>query len=403
MRTPTVITIAIMCAQAATSQEWLGDCQFGDDRCYQRHYEAACATIPASTEQTCMAWIRALSDRVGQGDRAAWRAQGAGYGAMAQHLAMDEQHRATSRERALAVYRQIVALDPMDADSMLGVATFTHSEDERLSLLREVARLRPVPLNVRFLARELRRIGSTEALLEAADSLRAVYQGQSGRVKWGLASEAIELYEQAGEVDQARSLRRLVREDLEQSASIEDGATNDQIVSGAQLRCDPSVTAAAGLEPCLIAFRGLRSRVSAASDAAQRQNLASVYAGIIIQVAGGADSVVVNQLREAIEELHELGVSTVDVWRASALLEPSAVRRLQALEQALRLDPDNGVVLASIASEHMQQRRWEDAERLYGQAKESADMQTPELQSMLDHNIEAARKMREVPELRNAR
>src|SRR5690606_37662489 len=106
-------------------------------------YEAACNAGAATTVRGCRAWILSLEQRASVGDRAALHSQALAYSAIVLYLPADSEEKSASQVAALDLYRRLIALDPADADALLGAATLTGDRAERLRLLKRVVDARP--------------------------------------------------------------------------------------------------------------------------------------------------------------------------------------------------------------------------------------------------------------------
>lgn len=196
---------------SAAVQAQASACAAGDAVCYQRQYEQACAERNVSTAESCEAWIRQTDGR----DRVAHLMQGHGWMAIANHLDASPALKQQSREKGVAIFRQLAATDRSDAEALLALSTVTEDATERLQLLRQVVRLKPGgAIAVESLARELEKLGGREHLLEAAEAVERASSAQTGTPRMRLAERAIALFEAAGAPDRARELRQRIRQNV---------------------------------------------------------------------------------------------------------------------------------------------------------------------------------------------
>lgn len=264
-------------------------CQVGDAFCYQRQYEDACAQRD-STIQGCRAWIGSLEARAKQNDRAAQLMQGHAYMAIANHLGADADEQARSRTTGIAIFRQLVASDPSDAEAALAVAAFTPDPAERLERLRQVVKLKPAGfIAAESLADELQRLGGAANLLEAATVIDRAAAAQPAPSKWRLAGRAIALYEEAGSHDRARQLRQELRAEFGAQAMLNELSQGSALAPERTTQllkklCDPYAARAVGADACLKALDVVMPSLRNVPDRSSAQRLADDVAKVMLDM-----------------------------------------------------------------------------------------------------------------------
>lgn len=381
-------------------------CNVGDSACYQRRYEGSCAPIGTTTVQSCKTWIGHLEDQASQGNRNARRALGSANAAIGLYLSKEPIEQAQYRDKALAIYRQLVAGDPNDVDALVGVATFAQGRAERLDSLRQAVKLQPSTAIANLLVAELRSSGNTNDLLEGAQVAESVYRNSEGLAKWNFGAFALDLYEEAGARTRVVALKERMREDFRGNALLNElsdaiDVAPERAVSISESLCQPEVVQGVGAEFCIKGIEIVVPSLPELADRSQARLLADRSARLLIQVVdleatralSDTEPLWRAKFAQLLDGIIQRGLESGRVYQARALLEPRAERQLSTLEEALRVTPNDATVLLIVASEYMQQQRWEEALALYQRAKELPATQSIDQQRMLEHNIQQAEKM----------
>jgi tetratricopeptide (TPR) repeat protein len=402
-----LLTSTLLLLPANYARAQLASCAAGDRPCYSRQYESFCASGPQATVQNCRSWIDALGKNA-TGDREARRAQANGYGAIAQHLSSDPKERTDSRTLALSKFRELANLDPKDADALIGMSAWTDSKAEKLEIYRRVMQLTPDNvLRLSFLVSALLESGRTEDILEAALATEKVYptQAKSGTTKWRLATEAIDLYNAAGETNRARSLQQRARSDFDGATRREElsrliGSDPERAYSSLELLCNQSATRLAGAGFCIDGMEDFVSSLEKTTSREQAQLLADRSADVMSQLGHRAEEALIaadprwrQRFQVMLERMTAQGLGSYGVWRTRASLELNPTKRLIVLEDALREEPSNPGLQWAAANEYGNLGRWDEAIDFYRRAKGS--IQSEDVKKVLDHNIEASENERD--------
>lgn len=408
---------ASLLAATAGLQAQTETCQVGDARCYQRQYENACGQSD-STVRSCSAWIRSVEPRSKQGDRSAQVMQGHAYMAIANHLSTEADEQARSRASGLALFRQLVASDPSDAEATLALASFTSDPAERLQRLRQVVNLRPAGfIAAEALANELQRLGGTANLLEAAAAIERAAAAQPEPHKWRLAGRAISLYEEAGDSDHARQLRQDIRQQFGAQAMVDELSqastrTPERTLQLVEKLCDPGAARAVGADGCLQALEVVVPSLAGMPNRDDAQRVADRVAKVMLDMSQEGELALYEadpnwrtRFERWTERMVSQGMESVTVLSASASIQLDKTKKLAALERATQLDPGNLSVAVTLGIEYMLQQRWDDAIRQFRAAKALPDARSKsaEAQQMLDQYIKQAEKGRDATRAANRR
>lgn len=381
-------------------------CGFGDAACYERQRENACAIREVATPERCTALIAAIEAYASRDDRAARHAVAHAHIALGTHLGQDPDGQSSSIAAATAIHRQLLLTDPSDTEAMLGIATFTDDPAERVDLLRRVVVLQPHPITVEALARELARTGRPEDLLEAAQTHEWAYSVNEGRTRWRHAAGAIRHFAEAGLHDRARAFRERARRDLAEEGLLDElsqilRVDAERIAGILRLLCAHEVHRSVGVDFCIDGLDAVLAGVREVEDRA----LAGSIADVAVDVLGG---ITLTQwegpLTEADPDWHarvarwldgvaSQGLASVNGQWLRAMLESDPDNRVAMLQQTLRSAPENPRLFETLASEYMQQQRWDDALDMYRRARELST--TDDQRRGIDRNIETAQRVRD--------
>ena len=382
------LAVDVMAAQCATT----------DSFCHQRGYEIACAEHPVKKE-TCAAFLRELEARPDANAATVRLAIAWTLDALAR-LGGDGQSSDQLRERSTGIYRAVLADDPTNIQAMYGLSARTPDEQESERLLRRIVELDPRQvIALRSLASIVAQNADSAGLLEAGQLLERAYAAQSNLNKWHLAAEAMSAYKAAGASDRAVSLSRRARQESQIQSMTDalgsastDPARTWEILS---TLCYSAAMEVLGTEDCMRGIKSVVEKIDATRDRAIAQQLAE-KAAVAMGTAAQAES----QLQDAdpqwrntfagmLESLIARGFGSAPVYGAYAFITPVASKQLQALEQVVRMVPDDAGSAVRLGLAYLNRGRWDEAAEQFRRAKKLA----PESQhGELDYYLDLAAK-----------
>jgi tetratricopeptide (TPR) repeat protein len=387
-------------AAAATSTE-IRQCEAQDRACFEQNHVSACMARTATVE-SCTRWVEVLKPLASRNDRLALSMLGMADAARAERSTIPAEQK-SARAEAVSAYKQLLALDPSDAQAMLSLAVATDDHAERISLLRKGTTLAPKEIYaLQLLAAELQRAGGKQNLTEAAESYEKAYAVQTNMNKWHLAAMAIALYEQADAPAQATTLRERARQAIDADGLLVD-LDPSRLVSAEQASatlaklCYPAVIAldASGcLRGVDLVFESAKATPSGAGA------LADVTAAAMVNAAEADLALSENRKnwRESFTGMLDVFLAqkkaSVPVLNAYASLTPAADKRLDMYEQAARLAPSDIAVAGRLGVEYLSRGRWDDALRQFERGQSLATNTagaSAELQSQFAGYMKAAR------------
>ena len=365
------LAVDAMAAQCATT----------DSVCHQRRYEIACAERPVKNE-TCTAFLRELEARPDASAATvrltiAWTLD-----ALAR-LGGDGQSSDQLRERSTAIYRAVLADDPSNIQAMYGLSARTPDEQESERLLRRIVEVDPRQvIALRSLASMVAQTGDSASLLEAGQLLERAYAAQSNLNKWHLAAEAMSAYEAAGASDRAASLSRRARQESQIQSMTDaigsasaDPARTWEILS---TLCYSAAMEVLGAEDCMRGIKSVADKIDAMRDRAIAQQLAE-KAAVAMGTAAEAESRLQkadpqwrNTFADMLESLIARGFGSAPVYGAYAFITPVASKQLQALEQVVRMVPDDAGSAVRLGLAYLNRGRWDEAAEQFRRAKKLA-------------------------------
>ncbi len=245
--------------------------------------------------------------------------------------------------------------------------------------------------------------GDSASLLEAGQLLERAYAAQSNPQsklnKWHLAAEAMSAYQAAGASDRAASLSRRARQDS-QIQSMKDAlgrASTDPARTWEVLStlCYSAAIAVLGAEDCMRGIKSVVDKIEALRDRAIAQQLAE-KASVAMGTAAQAESQLQdvdpqwrNTFAGMLESLIARGFGSAPVYGAYAFITPVASKQLQALEQVVRMVPDDAGSAVRLGLAYLNRGRWDEAADQFRRAKKLA----PESQHReLDYHLDLAAK-----------
>lgn len=348
-------------AHAQTSSP--GQCSAGDEACYLRLYESACARRRDSWVVTCESLVRSFETGPERGDRAALKVQGLAHIMLATRPESDAAESPRHRAAALTIYRKLVEENPSELDSLHGLAAVTEDPGQRLELLRTIVGLQPSPIVVRSLTSLLRRSGRPEDLVEAAEANDMLYESGGG-TKLEIAGDVIDLYRQAGAQDQADAVRQRVRREFNTDGLL-DGlsrtplADSDKSIAALRTLCHPSMFRSVDARSCIRGMEAVLQAIPPSGGEEGVQRVADVAVGFISRLATEAESALASfdpdwraRFTRELDALLARGFASVPVYGVRSWLEPEAAVRVELLERALRLAPDHRGLLEELAYEY---------------------------------------------------
>ena len=385
------LAVNAMAAQCATT----------DSFCHQRRYEIACRE-PAATKETCIAYLREMEGRPDAGAATVRLAIEWTLDAVAA-LGGDGQSSDQLRERSTGIYRALLVDDSTNIQAMYGLSARTPDEQERERLLRRIVEVDPGQvIALKSLASMVAQTGDSASLLEAGQLLERAYAAQSNLNKWHLAAEAMSTYKAAGASDRAASLSRRARQESQIQSMMDalGSASTDPARTWAILLtlCNSAAMEVLGAEDCMRGMKSVVDRIDAMRDRAIAQQLAE-KAAVAMGTAAQAES----RLQDAdpqwrstlagmLESLIARGLGSAPVYGAYAFITPVASKQLQALEQVVRMVPDDAGSKVRLGLAYLNRGRWDEAAEQFRRAKKLApESQHGELDYYLDL---AAKRMR---------
>jgi tetratricopeptide (TPR) repeat protein len=382
------LAVDAMAAQCATT----------DSVCHQRGYEIACRE-PAATKETCTAYLREMEGRPDAGAATVRLTIASTLDALAD-LGGDGQSSDQLRERSTGIYRALLADDSTNIQAMYGLSARTPDEQERERLLRRIVEVDPRQvIALKSLASMVAQTGDGASLLEAGQLLERAYAAQSNLNKWHLAAEAMSAYQAAGASDRAASLSRRARQESQiqnmtdalVSAST-DPARASEILS---TLCYAAAMEVLGAEDCMRGIKIVVEKIDAMRDRAIAQQLAE-NAAAAMGTAAQAESQLQDgdpqwrsTLAGMLEGLIARDFGSAPVYGAYAFITPVASKQLQALEQVVRMVPDDAGSAVRLGLAYLNRGRWDEAAEQFRRAKKLA----PEIQhGELDYYLDLAAK-----------
>jgi tetratricopeptide (TPR) repeat protein len=369
-----VATLLVLINGLASAQ--VRTCGVDDSTCLESIYASQCAESGASAE-TCRTWAAELqSHRSVTPTTAIGLALGLTYFRLSETAASEEDASAY-RDRARAVFLEVVAADPSAGDGYLMLSVIESDPIERrIGWLRRAVEVDPGRLTVRSLVNELMRLGTLEGILEAIVVADAAYINTGvGRDKWRDATQAwylrtltVEQYPEAVDPASAASFAERVRresgwDDAAQIAaqpSRRPAAVKDAL----EILC--ALTGIFGDDVCI---RGIEEAVLAAtrfpSEPDARILGDAAAAGMKIAPRGGGiveGSYSRTPLFEHwLDELLREELDSPAVLDALATISRNRERRLQARRDLVARNPADSEAWLELGKIHFDESRWEEA------------------------------------------
>lgn len=365
----TIMSMAALMVSTAAASEELTSCPAEDRNCYEQQHSARCAAASATLDG-CKRWMRLLEQQVDEGAKYAPSMLGQAYLALA-NLTREPIEQRAYRDSAIKVLRSATKSRPDDSDAFFSLAAATEKPEEKIRALRDGLKIAPRDVYaLQFLASELSQTGRREDLREAAKLTESAYAAQTGRNKGAIASNALLLYREAGESEQAQRFQQRVRADLG-IEGWEAAIVNDEPRRVSELLlglCDHYALPVVGSNACVQAIRQVTDRALRAGQSASSRDFANAVANATVE-AGEAESLLKEErpdwqwdFRRWLESLVQAGLETGDVQYALARVTTGAMRS-NALERATKLEPENGQFAFKLGLEYFNRGMWEEARR----------------------------------------
>ncbi len=284
---------------------------------------------------------------------------------------MDEGESDEFRHFARTIYRELVERNPADERALLGLSNVERNLVGRIARLRDLADVSPH--NPRALESLGLAIGTTREpadLIEGAGFLERAYALQRGNKKWNVAADVMRMYDQAGATALADEFSDIVRADFELDMMMDyllrpaslDRERTDEIL---QAICYNAALTVFGPDHCI---EGIQAVVRRATTDASGPGMEMLLAETAVNAM---TTVMMHEWRMApetrgrftswVEPLLESDQATASVFVAYARLTTDRADRLLAMQNAARLDRDDGEIRFGLALAYVDLERWREA------------------------------------------
>lgn len=380
-------------------------CGAGDDACYLRQYESACATRSEFWVSSCTTLVVAIESGPNRDDRAARRTLALAHLMLATRQGVETAEVARQRAEALTEFRNLVEEDPSDLDALHGLVAITADAGERLELLRRIVKLEPNPISVRSLTNILSKSGRPEDLIEAADANDLLYESGGG-TKLEIAGRVIDLHRRAGSLVKADAVSQRVHQDfnidglLERLSQVPLADPNGTI-SALQTLCHPSMIRSVDAKYCIRGVEAVFEALPQRGGQESIQRVVDIAVGSIPQLSSDAESALASvdpdwriRFTRLLDSLITREFASVAVYGVRSYLEPQAAVRARLMERALLLSPDHPGLLEELAFEYQALGRWNESIELMRRAR-NLPTTTVEGRQRIDFNIRGVEEHRD--------
>jgi tetratricopeptide (TPR) repeat protein len=321
-----------------------------------------------------------LEPRAAAGDAVSANYLGLVYLTIARISAANSESKANYGYKAIGTLRELVIRHPDYVDGLKSLASITDDESERIDLLSRAIDLNPSGQMTReVLANTLTHRGGREDLLRAAQLMEGEY-ALGDHKYWYAAAKAVALYDSAG----AGALADQLRQDARSRAGVDrvlgdiarGGLSAGQITNSLDVICHRYLMEAIGGQACLTGIQQAGQQIVASKSDPFEAKMAAD--GMVKALASLSESPTGlersspgwrEKVSTLIDAFRKRGIASYQIEGISVRFTNDDKRKLQAMERAVQLAPDDTGSLVSLAQEYMDRGRYDDAEKMLQNAR----------------------------------